>query len=48
MELLPVLGHLSQVYVGHLGSEAGSAGKTLVELSVSKNFFLAFGNPPAT
>ena len=41
-----MLGQLSQGYVGHLGSAAGSAGKTLVELLVSKNFFLAFGNVP--
>ena len=46
MVVLPVLGQLSQGYVGHLGSVAGRAGKTLVELLVSKNFFLAFGNVP--
>jgi hypothetical protein len=36
MESLPVLGQFSQVYVGNSGSDAGSAGKTLMEFGSIK------------
>jgi hypothetical protein len=48
IESLPVLGQFSHVYFGNVGSEAGTAGKTLMEFFGSKNFFFALGYVPGT
>ncbi len=48
IELLPVLGQPSQGYVGHLGSDAGSAGKRWSSSSCRRTSSWPWGTCPAT